>query len=526
MRTLKINKNALKLDKRVIGKYSATIKGIDEKEIITVEIKCDNIHNLPKNGTVMLILNEGEYIKEYDYETLSSFVFNVYIPKYVMMHVTNYANTTNNAVLEPVNDYFTNYVSDIKNITVRNNGEEIKGFINIVYDENGIPTNEEDAAARIVLCDKPIGFSGRGFIEVLNDWFLKDGKFNEDIVFKENFIAIEVGIPMERDTEYRLSDSQNFLNEYLQHIKDSIIPEIVNNEKQRFVPIYYDERGESKYVKEIVFNLHFRDRKDTILNDGSLRDGWKTTDEQLWNGMSLKNGKLRYDINGIDDGYSDTLNHLGFTEDDIKFSKNRLKKSFIRMTYFPSNDMMRKEAITYATVFLDSGELYEKYIKISGKHLSIFDDKRLDKDLRLSATFKICNNRQNRKSSEGFYLYLYPDIINNENSQKTIYMKIEFNHAGFGKTVPMMSPRNRNGNIIKSQDNDFPLNFTPEIYDNEGNVGQDFDFKAYQNAILIPINIGYDAKFNEYVYSFPFVPCKNGQIELNLFEPRINGNVL
>ena len=278
-----------------------------------------------------------------------------------------------------------------------------------------------------------------------------------------------------------------------------------------------------KQVKEIVINLHFRDRKNTDLNDGSFRDGWKTSDSQLWNGISLQNGVLRYDIKGIDDSYADTLDYLGFTENDIKFSKNKLKKSFLRMTYYPTKNMTQKVALAFSTVFMDAGEMYCKHNKISGKQMAIFDEKRLDKNLRLSASFKILNNRQNNKSSEGFYLYFYPNIFEGENLRKTIYMKVEFNHAGYGKTVPMMLPRNKNGNVVKTQDKEFPLNFTPVVYDDNGNEGIDFDFEGYQNAILIPIELGYDSQLGKYVYTFPFITPKNGCIELNLFEPRVNG---
>ena len=525
MRTLVVNKKKLIVEKRNIGKYSANVGQVNDKGMIPVSIVCENIHNLPKQGKITLILDDSPFDKKYDYEALDGFNFIVYIPEYVMMEVSNYATTWENAILEPVDDYFAAYAFDVKNITLKYGDEIIMGGVGIMYDEDGVPTNEEDAAARTVVCNKPVGFSGHGFIDVKNDWFLKDGVFNTNIIFAEDIYAMELGIPLERDTEYRLTDTQEMLNEYVETVKNVILPEIIDNEKRRFIPIYYDDKGKPKQLKEIIFNLHFRDRRNLDLNDGSLRDGWKTSDEQVWNGMTLQNGYLKYNIKGIDDSYGDTLDCLGFTDDDVKYSKNKIKKSFIRCTYYHSKDMLKKEVLAYATVFMDMGELYNKYIKISGRKLNVFDAGRLDKDLRISSVFKINHNRQNQKSSEGFYLYFYPNEIDVKSQQKTIYMKVEFNHAGVGKTVPMMLPRNKNGQVLSSQEKTFPLNFTPEVFDKNGNSGIDFDFESYQNAMLIPIEISYNTQLGEYVYYFPFTTAKNGCVELNLFEPRVNGRV-
>lgn len=525
MRTLVVNRKNLIVENRNIGKYTANVGTVNDKGMIPVNITCENTHNLLRQGQITLIPDDSPFNKKYDYEVLDNFNFIVYIPEYVMMYVTNYATEEENAILEPIDDYFSAYVADATNITLRYMDEIINGGVNIAYDEDGEPTNEEDAAARIVSCNKPVGFSGNGVIDVKNDWFLKDGVFNTNIIFAENVYAMELGVPLERDTEYRLSDTQKHLNEYIETVKKTILPEIVDNEKQRFIPIYYDDKGNPKQLKEIIFNLHFRDRRDLDLNDGSLRDGWKTSDEQVWNGMTLQNGYLNYDVKGIDDSYGDTLDYLGFTEDDVKYSKNKIKKSFIRCTYYPSKDMLKKEALAYATVFMDMGELYNKYIKISGRKLNVFDAGRLDKDLRISSVFKINHNRQNQKSSEGFYLYFYPNEIDVESQQKTIYMKVEFNHAGVGKTVPMMLPRNKNGKVLSSQEKTFPLNFTPEVFDENGNSGIDFDFESYQNAMLIPIEISYNMQLGKFVYRFPFATVKDGRVELNLFEPRVNGRV-
>lgn len=520
MRNLVINRKNLKALNRNIGKYVANIGVVNEEGNIPVEVVCEKMHNLPTQGTILLVPDDSPFIKEYEYEIVDAFKFIVYFPEFVTLHVNNYGSMGGNAVLEAVDDDFREYVADSKNITLRYMNEILVGSVGIEYDENGVPTNEEDAAARIVTCDKPVYFRD-GHVDVKTDWFLKDGVFNTGITFEEKYYAIELDIPLERDAEYRLADTQKTLDDYVESLTNAILPEVIDNEKKRFIPIYYDENGKPKLVKEISFNLHFRDRKE----NGVIRDGWKTTNDQLWNGMSLKNGRLIYDVKGMDDTYGDTLDYLGFDENDVKFSKNKVRKSFIRITYFSLKNMLLKEALSYATVFMDAGEIYGVYNKISGNDLPIFDNNRLDKSLRISSTFKLYNNRQNKKSSEGFYLYFYPNIIDSENPQKTIYMKIEFNHAGVGKTVPLMLPRNIDGKILKSGNADFPLNFTPEVYDSNGNVGRDFDFNGYQNAVLIPIEVGYNEELGEYVYVFPFATPKNGCIELNLFEPKVNGTV-
>jgi hypothetical protein len=228
---------------------------------------------------------------------------------------------------------------------------------------------------------------------------------------------------------------------------------------------------------------------------------------------------LKYTVKGYDDSYGDELKYLGFTEDDIKYSKTKVKKSFIRLMFYSSRNLMSKELLFYSTVFFDMGELFQKYVDIKSRGLECFDNFRIDKNLRLSATLKVKNQYNTSKSSEGFYLYLFPQGIGNEKNKTDIYMKVEFNHAGYGKTVPMMLPTATNDkSIIKTSSKTFPLNFMKK--GGEGKV--EFDFETYQRYMMIPVQIWEDSVLKNYVYTFPFVSNTN-KIELNLFEPRIRG---
>ena len=150
--------------------------------------------------------------------------------------------------------------------------------------------------------------------------------------------------------------------------------------------------------------------------------------------------------------------------------------------------------------------------------LKAFDSGRTDENLRLSAKFSVKGKYNASKSSEGFYLYLFPTEIEGETLPKTIYMKLEFNHAGYGKTVPMMLPRDNSGKVVNANTISFPINFTPS---NNGKV--DFDFEAYQDAAMIPLEIWFDNNIQEYVYRFPFADRSDGKVVLNFFEPRVRG---
>ena len=530
MRVLTINKGNISPRRRVIRWDNVTIENTLPNGLLPLKVKTHGIHNLKKEGYVILLLEGGTipYEKKYHYEVVDETTLILYIPEYIKIEVINYSSIDDNALLEPVSDNIHMLVGDAKNVTLRYIDNVFNGGVYYSYDNEGNPTNEEDVAASSIICESSVGFTGRGFIEIKNDWFFDEGVFNDNIIIEEEDFAIEIPIPLECDPSYKLNDEQGALNGYLNAVKSSIIPEIVDNEKQQFIPIVkYSEQdsfwGEKyKPVKEIEFNLHLRSRYDIDLNNGTLRDGWRTTDEQLWNGFD--ENVRDYKVDGYNDNYADELNALGFTEDDIRFAKTKVGKSFLRLMFYSSKDMLSKELLSYSTVYLDSGELYHRYCEIKSRGLKVFDEKRLDDKLRLSAKFLVRGKYTSNKSSEGFYLYLFPSEIEGESLPRTIYMKVEFNHAGYGKTVPLMLPRDANGDVIKSTSMNFPTNFNPIVTNNEGGEFVDFDFEGYQNAVMIPLEIWFSDELKQYVYHFPFTEDKDGRIILNLFEPRIRGD--
>ena len=527
MRTIMINKNMITPSKKVIEYETVTeIDGAND-DVYVYEVKTLANHCLKDSDYVNLYLDNRGYRpinKKFAVTVVSPTVFNIEIPKYEVIDVENASSQGENALLVPIYDIYSDFVKDVENVIIRYGGEDIKGSVYISKTSDGVPTNEEDIASKAIICEKPIGFIGVGIVEIKNDWQLdeEDG-FNTSIIIQNYDFYLDVDVPIENISSYKLNDEQLILNEYFEDVKASIIPEIVDNEKRQFIPIMKLLGGGSFPIRELEFNLHFRDRLDLDKNDGSIRDGWNTTDEQYWNGVELNGNILKYVNDGYTDEFADSLDLLGFTEDDIRFNKTKIKKTFLRLMFYSSKEMLKKELLYYSTIFLDSGELYRTYNTIKSQDLEVFDKERTDNSLRLSARFSVKNKYDSNKSSEGFYLYLFPSEVMGETTTTTIYMKVEFNHAGYGKTIPMMLPRAKGSDAntpINLSDLRFPLNFTPE--DKEGMV--DFDFAAYQNNIMIPIEIEYNKELNTYAYSFPFLgEQSNEKVVFNLFEPRIRG---
>ena len=260
---------------------------------------------------------------------------------------------------------------------------------------------------------------------------------------------------------------------------------------------------------EVLHNAFLVAEDGLIVRFGPMAEMGEVEADEV---VDAEGRKLKYAYNYPDDSYADELDLLGFTEDDIKYSKEKIKRSFLRLLFYSDDKIMSKNLLFYSTVFLDAGRLQQTYAIIKNKGLSVFDKARTDKKTRLSASFSVKDKFNTTTSSEGFYLYLFPDEISVENLPRTIYMTVEFNHGGKGETLRMMLPRDNDGNVIEAQSGDFPLNM---MSSEDGT-----DYSKYNRSTKIPVEIEYNHELQSYVYNFPFVKEDSDKIVLNLFEPR------
>jgi hypothetical protein len=473
---------------------------------------------------------------------IDDYHFMITFNKYELAKVDNHDFSGKGAVLSFKERSIYEYVNDVNDFRVKSAGVEYSGSRCNKED------NDEDAVSNYIIFKDPMPYVNTdSMVFVKNTWHLNDdGEFDSDnISIYENEIYINISIPFISDKSFCLGDENSIVETYMKDVMTEVIPKVIDNEKRQFLPAMA-QGSIFKLSAGLEFNLHFRNRESISSSsvEKILTDTWSTDDMKIWNGFEKYGNGIRRSNVYLNDDNGDELNDLGFTEDDIKFQRKRLKKSFIRLSFYSSKNLLDKELLYYSTIHFDTGKLYQKYCNIQNKidentneSLSVFDPDRVDEDLRLSANFSVGNKFDSTKSSEGFYLYLFPDEVLGENQTRTIYMKVEFNHAGFGKTVPMMLPRERyakktdvSRNVVYSSEinynvTNFPLLSTSEDFPltfmgDEGST----DVERYTDAIMIPVNITYDRINNAYLYYFPWYNRANeNKIIINLWEPRMRG---
>jgi hypothetical protein len=267
----------------------------------------------------------------------------------------------------------------------------------------------------------------------------------------------------------------------------------------------------------------FLRKRDTNLTSGNVySDGWyinpDSGDTIWWNGMeyseSAFSNTVFSDFIGASGETSDLLGYLNFTDNDVYYRKKKVSQSFVRLTFYTSPDPVEQKLLYYSTIFIDATTLYGKYVKqlLYMEENGLFNPKK-NMGVNLNAAAVLCsggtridtkmvitNEFDRTKSSEGFNLYLFAEDknFNLENGEKTIYMKVEFNHAGNGKTIPMiMWPKDEGGNYV------------PLTIDN------------FIESLYIPIKLTYIN--DRYVYYIPDAyKNENGDISLVLFEPKVD----
>ena len=386
-----------------------------------------------------------------------------------------------------------------------------------------------------------------------NNYFYEiDGTYrfyqSVDLVRKRNYY--ELGVPIMENSDYNMLQ-QNTIDElFSSEIKDNVVPEVIDMEKVMFEPAF--GKSADDMVREIEFNFHFREREleykkivgnpsnevygylkdkptfesvptnlsaDMFVEQKYIRvytggtsadyyelvykDGWNVVEDKGWNGIPLNSQTSAQRF-----WKSDLIGHLNFNDDDVHYQKMKLKKSFIRLSFYDSDNPLTQQLLYYSTIFLDSGEIFGKFVKnrATNKWFGVFNESD-DEEGRLGVTVSVKDKYNMTKSSEGFYLYLFNSEVTKENPSKDIYMKVEFNHAGYGRILPFTKP-----NLNVSGDN---MNITP------------ISFSNYFKRVYIKLGAQYvPYGDHHYVYfvddentdTFMSIDGVNKKIIFNLFE--------
>ena len=352
-----------------------------------------------------------------------------------------------------------------------------------------------------------------------------------------------LGVVLEQDYDAKRMFQEYQVNElFVKKIKNSIIPDFIDLEKIKYAPAFIEEKPNEETVEDtgdtivttylatgLTFNLHFRTRISGE-TPYDFEDVWHLNDAvETWNGNGIDDTPKTREGLYTDENFvnsSNLIGYLGFTDDDIYNQKNRVKQSFIRLSFYDSDNPLTQNLLYYSTIFFDSGDLFGKYVKRKAwleeedeeyDHLitPVVWSPTADTDACSAVTSQLMVNDEYdmTRSGEGFNLYLFREDAPIENDPQDIYMKIEFNHAGIGRTVPLI------------------------YWPKEGDSPKKLTIENYLKNLYIKVRIALTEK--GYVYTFPNtisaddaehggrkngIVWENERLVLNLFEPMIEAD--
>ena len=347
--------------------------------------------------------------------------------------------------------------------------------------------------------------------------------------------------------------------------KDVYAPKVIEGQykgaETKMLPIY-----------EINVNLHFRTRnlESWKVNEGYNNaavqgnlDNWFITDYHPYRDI-LSDSSQYADVLMET---SDLMGLLDFTNDDVFYQKSKIARSFLRLSYYDSTDPQTQSLLATSCVFMDEHGLYKKFIDNSRKNvndygmviayegsqdsgsvttkISISSEylgkkssqnqnnyasfgmtpeaiNALSEDShRTSSRLTILNKYDTDTSSEGFYIYMFREYAENLHP-KPIYMKVEFNHAGVGRTIPFIVPMRWSGETGSSTV--YPTTRLTLSPSDLSELKRGFPLAYTYAQTYIPLYAVYDYQEKEYVYVFDsrYVDVNSdGVAKLNLFEMKI-----
>ena len=335
---------------------------------------------------------------------------------------------------------------------------------------------------------------------------------------------------------YNLGIEEGQQNDYVDSVIEGVIPDFVDMERFKYAPVVMKNR-KYELAKSITIDMHFRRRSSIVDVPGAAAEngsypvydkGWYINEDSAntiwWNGMGTTDSEGKFtnhdfysfspdafaDFYTASGTNADLLGYLGFTDEDVYYRKSKLAMSFVRLSFYTSKDPVTQKLLYYSTSFLDATSLfgrfmkqsmlkYDKYGEFETTPIVFFPDN--SASARVDCEIHIENEFNNLASSEGFNLYLFGDDADLKDSGKdyrTIYLKVEFNHAGNGKTIPMV------------------------MWPKSGGSFREISVDTFINDLYIPVQIRYNN--DRFVYSLPTAINDDGNLRLILYEPKLDYN--
>ena len=433
-------------------------------------------------------------VQRFNYETMERNSILAKVKKAVSGDEDDFKPTPGDQVLFATNPFF-----HIERVTI----DEEKVEKLILYPKNNI--SKEDCNGQPISCDGEV-------VSIL--------KYTD---------FMRLGVVMEQDYDAKRMFQEYQANElFVKKVKNSIIPDFIDLEKVKYAPAYFVTDETMYLATGLTFNLHFRTR---VSGDSKyeFEDTWHFNDAtNTWNGSGVtdqvKREDLYHDSSFVNS--SNLMGFLGFTDDDIYNQKNRVKQSFIRLSFYDGPNPLTQNLLYYSTIFVDSGELFGKFVKRKAWLEEVIDDydpatypvvwssaSTEDPCDAITCQLIVNDEYDMTRSGEGFNIYLFRQNAPIENYPQDIYMKVEFNHAGYGRTVPMIYWPKENGSPKKLTAQNYLENLYIHVRISLTERGYVYDFPQVVSAE------NDDKRKNGIVW-------ENERLVLNLFEPMIEPEIL
>lgn len=313
-----------------------------------------------------------------------------------------------------------------------------------------------------------------------------------------------IQIPLSVDFSENIFQEDLVGNRYVDSVVDSMMNKQIDLEKD----IYYPVLGNGEDVSKIVVSMHFRTRDDD----------WNIIPDGTWNVYDKYVTPPKYASTNTEK--SDLMCFLNFKNTDVYYQKSKVAKSFLRISVYDSVDHETQNLLCMGTAFMDENRLFRRMMDSNGNGQfraywdtsdhpqygntsTVFSENKESNndDYRLDATIEIEGRDGTDTSAEGFYWYIFRET-GTYMEERTLYMKVDFCHAGEGKSFPMVYKK-KDTNI-----DEFKAGYRlSEVYD----------------ALYIPVSAKYDFNKKRYTYRLPSDMENKGQRQytLNMFELKI-----